>query len=59
MTYPVLFDRFHRGAAVNQKTSGSGIGLAIVKSVADAYDAQVHIQDRPGGGSVFVFTFSA
>lgn len=51
--------RFQRGAAVNQKTSGSGIGLAIVKSVADAHDAQVHIQDRPDGGSVFVFTFSA
>jgi len=54
----VLFDRFHRGAAINQKNSGSGIGLAIVKSVADAHDAQVRIQDRLDGGSVFVFTFS-
>ncbi|MEK6204572.1 MAG: HAMP domain-containing histidine kinase [Amylibacter sp.] len=55
---PVLFDRFNRGSATNQSTKGSGIGLAIVKSVADAHGAQVNILDRVGGGSEFVFTFS-
>jgi signal transduction histidine kinase len=56
---PALFDRFNRGSAANQSTKGSGIGLAIVKSVADAHNAQINILDREGGGSEFVFIFSA
>jgi signal transduction histidine kinase len=53
-----LFERFHRGAATNGNTSGSGIGLAIVKSVADAHAAQINIHDRQGGGSIFELIFS-
>ncbi len=52
-----LFERFHRGAAANSNTLGSGIGLAIVKSVVDAHAAQVNIHDRQGGGSVFELIF--
>ncbi len=55
----VLFQRFHRGAAAPQQTKGSGIGLAIVKSVADAHGATVTISQRPGGGSIFTFEFTA
>jgi signal transduction histidine kinase len=54
-----LFQRFHRGAATPQQTKGSGIGLAIVKSVADAHGATVTISERPGGGSIFTFEFTA
>jgi len=53
-----LFERFNRGSSSGCKPVGSGLGLAIVKSVADAHDAQVRIEDRQGGGSVFVFDFS-
>lgn len=50
-----LFQRFRRGK--NAVDGGSGLGLAIVKSVADAHGAQVRIDGRPGGGSVFVLEF--
>ena len=52
-----LFERFHRGAASDQNAPGTGIGLAIVQSVAEAHGAQVRIEDRPEGGSIFVFEF--
>lgn len=53
-----LFERFNRGATSNQHIAGSGIGLAIVQSVADAHGARVSITDRPGGGSIFTFEFN-
>lgn len=52
-----LFQRFRRGATGGHE--GAGIGLAIVKSVADAHGAQVTVTDRPGGGSTFSFLFGA
>lgn len=53
-----LFERFNRGAGPAPKAPGSGIGLAIVKSVADAHGAHVSIEDRAGGGSIFGFRFN-
>ena len=52
-----LFERFHRGTAAEDNISGSGIGLAIVKSVADAHNAQINVCDRPDGGSIFELIF--
>lgn len=49
-----LFERFHRGEVRHE---GAGIGLAIVKSVAEAHGATVRIEYRPGGGSIFVLAF--
>ncbi|MEH6738601.1 MAG: HAMP domain-containing sensor histidine kinase [Sulfitobacter sp.] len=54
-----LFERFNRGTQAHMDTKGSGIGLAIVKSVADSHNAIVTIQDRDGGGSIFSFTFNS
>ncbi len=54
-----LFERFNRGEDSYGKIQGSGIGLAIVKSVAEAHGAVVDISDRDGGGSVFSFRFNA
>jgi signal transduction histidine kinase len=53
----VLFDRFRRGATTGSG-QGSGIGLAIVKSVAEAHGATIRIEDNPGGGSAFVLEFA-
>ncbi|WP_170428397.1 sensor histidine kinase [Ruegeria arenilitoris] len=52
----VLFERFNRGQA-NPPIKGSGIGLAIVKSVAMAHDAEILIHDRKNGGSRFQINF--
>lgn len=53
-----LFERFNRGTLAHSGSTGSGIGLAIVKSVADGHTATVSIQDRDGGGSIFSFIFN-
>lgn len=50
-----IFERFHRA---DRRTGGSGLGLYIVRRVAEAHNAIVSIEDAPGGGSVFVLQFS-
>lgn len=54
----MLFERFNRGIQTNSNSKGSGIGLAVVKSVAETHNATVSIQDRDGGGSIFSFIFN-
>ena len=49
-----LFDRFERGEAARQTgTRGSGIGLSVVKELADAHGGGVSVHSEPGSGSVF------
>jgi hypothetical protein len=36
------------------KTSGAGLGLAIVRHMADAHEGQVFVESTPGAGSRFV-----
>jgi signal transduction histidine kinase len=43
-----VFDRFYRRAAAQE--SGTGLGLAIVKAIAERHDAQILLDDAPGGG---------
>ncbi len=43
-----VFDRFFRGSGA--RGYGSGLGLAIVKAVAEGHQAQVELDDAPGGG---------
>jgi two-component system, OmpR family, sensor histidine kinase MprB len=47
-----IFDRFYRGSS-RSAPPGSGLGLAIVKHTAQAHHGGVHVEDRPGGGSIF------
>ena len=54
-----LFERFNRGSQTHATGTGSGIGLAIVKSVADCHGATVSIKDRTGSGSIFSFVFQS
>lgn len=52
------FDRFYR-APDTQPVAGSGIGLAIVKQVADAHGGRVWIDEPAGGGTVVGFSVGA
>ena len=52
-----IFDRFTRG---DQRGAGStGIGLAIVRSIALAHGGSVGVADTEGGGASFTLTFPA
>jgi NtrC-family two-component system sensor histidine kinase KinB len=48
----VLFDRFRRGSR-GQGAGGLGLGLYIVRLVAEAHGGRVEVEPVEGGGSVF------
>jgi signal transduction histidine kinase len=47
-----IFRRFSRGAG-GRRSEGAGIGLAIVKAIAEAHHGRVELDSRPGAGSTF------
>ncbi|MCB9419473.1 MAG: PAS domain-containing sensor histidine kinase [Ardenticatenaceae bacterium] len=51
---PYLFDRFYRGHQVGQSNiPGSGLGLALVREVAELHGGSVEAENRPDKGSIF------
>jgi heavy metal sensor kinase len=51
---PHVFERFYRAdEARSRKDGGFGLGLSIVKWVAEAHRGAVDVVSRPGGGSEF------
>ena len=55
-----LFEAFYRVPHRDgdpQRPSGSGIGLALVKAVADAHGGSVHVDSDFGKGSTFTIIF--
>ncbi|WP_108460808.1 sensor histidine kinase [Devosia naphthalenivorans] len=48
---PLVLERFKRGAA-GQAKPGSGLGLSIVRRVAEAHRGALRLKDRVGGGLV-------
>ena len=54
----MIFERFYRsGNELRRETHGSGIGLSLVKSIAEAHGGTVRVETPPQGGSVFFITF--
>jgi signal transduction histidine kinase len=50
-----IFDAFYRlGSELRRETRGIGIGLSIVKHVAEAHGGRVFLESAPGRGSRFV-----
>jgi len=49
-----VFERFYRVRSVRKRPiRGSGIGLALVRHIADAHDGAVHVVCDDGGGCSF------
>ncbi|MFC4115019.1 sensor histidine kinase [Nonomuraea zeae] len=51
-----IFGRFIRGAGRTGTHDGAGLGLAIVRSIAEAHGGNVKVTEAPGGGACFVMS---
>jgi signal transduction histidine kinase len=53
-----IFERFYRpGDELRRETQGTGIGLSLVKSIAEAHRGTVTVESEPGKGSTFTLAF--
>ena len=55
---PKIFDRFFVvDISRSKETGGSGLGLSIVKWIADSHGAFIHVSSTPGSGTTFDIEF--
>jgi signal transduction histidine kinase len=53
----LIFERFRRGTSRRgARGSGAGLGLSIVKAIAEGHGGRVRLDDTEGGGATFVLT---
>jgi signal transduction histidine kinase len=51
----LIFERFYRrGTELRRETQGIGLGLAIVRHIAEAHGGTVRVESRSGQGSRFI-----
>jgi signal transduction histidine kinase len=56
---PHIFDRFYRGDKTRSGRRGSGLGLALAKSIAEANGGVIKVASKAGAGSTFTLLLPA
>jgi signal transduction histidine kinase len=51
----MIFQRFWRRD--RNRTGSTGLGLSIVRRIADIHDATLDVTNAPGGGAIFSLAF--
>ena len=52
-----IFEKFYRGKnALDHSSTGTGLGLTIVKQVVETHGGKVKLESEPGKGSTFVIS---
>ena len=49
-----IFEPFYRLPGASEREGGVGLGLALVRSITQRHQGDVHCEDAPGGGACFV-----
>jgi len=48
-----IFERFARAGVARRRSEGAGLGLSIVRAIAEAHGGRVELDTRPGAGATF------
>ncbi|MCZ2496976.1 HAMP domain-containing protein [Xylophilus sp. Kf1] len=54
-----IFEPFYRLPGASEREGGVGLGLALVRSIAQRHQGTVHCEGRDGGGAIFVVSLPA
>ena len=54
-----VFEPFYRATHPGADAGGAGLGLSIARGLAEAQGGSLRHENRPGGGSVFIFAVPA
>jgi two-component system, OmpR family, sensor histidine kinase KdpD len=54
-----IFEKFYRGKGQRHRVPGTGMGLAVAKSIVEAHGGTIGVESEVGRGSVFTFSLPA